>query len=163
MRSRTRTAIGIALYKQVDSRQRPTSPHWAIVAHETNYLANDVRVFQIGKDNFGRWEVRPKTCSVAEASNLIGIIHVVYVPYSIREMEGFAAGFTATRDEKDYSGLIVWSCEAWVIRFLAVLEERAPSFTLQVRPERLRDHILGTCLPLLRDQRAPEVPIISLC
>ncbi|KDR76107.1 hypothetical protein GALMADRAFT_139852 [Galerina marginata CBS 339.88] len=109
--------LGIAFYAQQDSRGRPVSPHWALVAHPTNYAAHDVQVFQIVQ-NGGSWAPMHHICPLARAPTLLGVVHVADINMSPTALDAFVRPFPATKNNDDPSGNIVWSCSNWVIRVL---------------------------------------------
>ncbi|ESK87027.1 hypothetical protein Moror_11987 [Moniliophthora roreri MCA 2997] len=157
------TNVGIALYTQTDSRGRKTNPHWALVAHETDYLLPNVRVFQIGLDHSDSWILKPKTCSLANSSSLIGIVHVAQIPKDISWLEDFSKQFPAVKNGDNPSGLLGWSCEAWVIRFLwALVDARMISLPCDVT--QVYDYVRAKKVTMegCRAQVPHIIPVVSL-
>ncbi|PPQ86087.1 hypothetical protein CVT25_003153 [Psilocybe cyanescens] len=113
--------LGIATYAQVDSRGRPTSPHWALIAHPTTFMADNVQVYQIGLGQPGVWVEKHKICGIRNAPSLIGVVDLGIARISPGELHSFATRFSATKSGDDPSGNIVWSCSNWVIRVLHYL------------------------------------------
>jgi hypothetical protein len=111
--------IGIALYSQTDDRGRPTSPHWAIVGHQTSYFDEGARIYQICLGSHRTWVLKPKTCRITDARALLGVIHVgEWQGATVEDLDRYAVQYPATKNGNDPSGLIGWGCAAWVIRFI---------------------------------------------
>ncbi|KAF8910588.1 hypothetical protein CPB84DRAFT_1230485 [Gymnopilus junonius] len=114
--------LGIAFYAQQDRRGRPRSPHWALVAHRTNYAAPDVQVFQARFRADTQWVLAHRTVPLlSNASSLMGVIHIADVNISPGVLDSFVRSFPASKNDDDPSGNIVWDCSNWVIRVLHYL------------------------------------------
>jgi hypothetical protein len=115
--------IGIALYTQTDRRNRPISPHWSIVAHENSYNSPDTLIYQISStQGLSGFKLNHVKCNPFVASSLIGILHVADITITRAALEKYAMGYNEKRDAEDESGLMMWSCEGWSIRFLRGLQ-----------------------------------------
>lgn len=115
--------VGIASYAQPDAYGVNHPPHWALVAHPTHFDANDVKVFQITRDDEDNWVETPKTCSLRKASNCVGVVDLGVAHMSLKEFEDLATRFEA--DEANLgnpSKREPWGCSNWVIRILYYLD-----------------------------------------
>lgn len=114
------TVLGIAIYDQWDNRGRPISPHWALVAcvSRSSFAANDVSVYQICKTNAGNFVLSHAKCSLLNSKTFVGVLYIGTIELSLKDFDSWIHGFPATRGNDDHSGLMFWSCEAWVIRVL---------------------------------------------
>lgn len=131
--------IGIAVYKQVDSRQRPVSPHWALVINDrTNRTAPqgaaaddsaNWHIYQIVKGRQWAPSHRART-SPANSEACMGVIFVNEIhnyPGGLPALDQFIRSIPDGADANNNpSGLLFWSCEAYVIRVLHYLQISLP-------------------------------------
>lgn len=129
--------VGIAIYKQVDNRQRPISPHWALIVHDrtNNRIPADSsdnwHIYQIVKGGHHLWSPSHRTrTSPADSDAFIGVIFVSELtnyPGGLPALDRFIRAIPASADaQNNPSGLMFWSCEAYVIRVLHYLQIALP-------------------------------------
>ncbi|KAH9481258.1 hypothetical protein JR316_0005780 [Psilocybe cubensis] len=73
------TKIGIAIYAQQGTYNRPRPPHWALVLHPTSYSAPDVRVYHIRGRN-GVWTLGHDVRELQGMGDLMGVLHIADIP-----------------------------------------------------------------------------------
>ncbi|KAK7435611.1 hypothetical protein VKT23_019563 [Stygiomarasmius scandens] len=157
--------VGIAFYNQTDRHGWRIDPHWAIIAHETNYNDSNTQIYQITRTKSPRWNVPGwkldhKICNPFSSPYLIGILHVGTVELTRFDLDCYGQFQTENRDEKDESGLEAWSCEAWVIRFLRGLHTQRLLW-LNHPPSEIYEYVTKVRIPALKQAskmaRAPAV------
>lgn len=162
------TKIGIAIYAQQGTYNRPRAPHWALVLHPSSYSATDVRVYHIRGRN-GVWTLGQGVRDLPSMDDLMGVLHIADIPpsrsprsssplnddhgesataatalqrlssFKLDDLDTFIKQFPATKSGDDPSALFVWTCESYVIRALAHLsQERVLEFLC--KPEEMYDY-----------------------
>ncbi|THU97552.1 hypothetical protein K435DRAFT_857498 [Dendrothele bispora CBS 962.96] len=144
--------VAIVLYAQTDRRGRPVSPHWAIAAHENALWQDDTQIYQITQtttpDRRPGWKLDYKKCSPYNSASIIGILQVGVVNISRFDLDCYANFQTGNADGNNPSGLEMWSCEAWVIRFVWGLYKQHLVY-MPCHVTELYKHVMKKRLPVL--------------
>ncbi|PPQ86089.1 hypothetical protein CVT25_003152 [Psilocybe cyanescens] len=149
------TKIGIAIYAQKGSYNRPRNPHWALVLHPASFTAQDSATSLEWATSWG--------CSTLPTFRHSGPSHSFLPPssthipnpsdeedadeakekslpgFGLDDLDIFIKRFPATKNGDDPSALFVWTCESYVIRILAHLR-REGALELPCKPEEMYDY-----------------------